>query len=104
MKQFLPYILTLAAGMALCGCGSCDSGTAKNSAEIEEARTAARRDAARTARTAENSMEREKSILAMRARESSLRDAGFDDAADAYALCAEKELLRLHIISENRIH
>ena len=43
-------------------------------------------------------MEREKAVLAIRARESALRDAGFEDAADAYAACAEDELKRLHII------
>lgn len=37
-----------------------------------------------------NSMARERAVLAIRARESQLRNAGFTSAADAYADAAEK--------------
>ena len=97
MKRIL-YHTILTAGILISGACSGNSASAENSAEIKEARNAAIRDAAEAADTQKGSMEREKAVLAIRARESALRDAGFEDAADAYAACAEDELKRLDII------
>lgn len=98
MTSFSPRILISAAILAAAAACSDGRGSAPDPAEIEEARTAAARDAAAAAAQPDGSMEREKTILSMRARESALRAEGFDLAADAYADAAGEELRRLHVI------
>lgn len=62
-------------------------------ADIDAARAAAVKDARHVlATTQENTMERERAVIELRARESAIRKAGFVKAADAYATTAQKEL------------
>lgn len=50
------------------------------------------------AATQPNSMERERAVLAIRARESQLRNAGFPTAAESYAGAAEKAMKKAGVL------
>lgn len=59
------------------------------------------RDCERVTATEPNSMQREKAILEIKVRESSLRLNGYDEEADQYIFTARRILVdSLHIISE----
>ncbi|MDE6135767.1 MAG: hypothetical protein K2F79_09365, partial [Muribaculaceae bacterium] len=70
-----------------CGSGHPSDSTAS---EIEASAEAGRRHALLVLQTHPGSMEREKSILEIRVRESALRDAAHPSCADAYAAAAAK--------------
>lgn len=78
------YLLTLLFGLIIAGASSCSNGSDATDAELKLTREAARRHATEALSFPENNMEREKAILAIRARETRLRDAGFEACADAY--------------------
>lgn len=61
-------------------------------AELKAAREAGRKQAQIVVNLPENSMEREKAIFQIRARETRLRDAGFESCADAYIEAAAEVL------------
>ncbi len=78
------HLLKLLYAIIIAGATSCSNGSDATDAELKLTREAARRHAAEVLSHPENSMEREKAILAIRARETRLRDAGFEACADAY--------------------
>lgn len=61
-------------------------------AELEASTNSGYRDAINVCQTKANSMERERAILSIRARETKLRQAGYFECADAYVSAAEKVL------------
>lgn len=89
MKHLL-LIFTIIAGVLTCACGT-DTGNA-TPAELEAAREAGTRHGEAAAALPSQTMEREKAIFEIRARETRLRNAGFDDCADAYIEAAHSAL------------
>lgn len=63
-----------------------------NPAELAAARRSGDAAAAAVAVTRPGSMERQYAIMAIRARETEIRSAGFPSAADAFAAAAEQRL------------
>jgi len=63
---------------------SCGNGSDATSNELKASEAAGRRDAEAALALPENTMERENAILKIRARETRMRDAGFESCADAY--------------------
>lgn len=68
---------------------SCANSDSESYAKVEEA---ARRDAAKVVEAPEGSMQREHAVLSIKVRENSLREAGYDKAADIYIRTAHKIL------------
>lgn len=66
--------------------------------EIELAKKSGRDAGLAISRTEEGSMAREEAILAIRARESAIRDAGFTMAADSFAAAAAAAMVEKGII------
>lgn len=79
------------------GC-SCRADDGSTEADLAAARAAGERDAAAVVEAAPNTYEREHAVLAIRARESAMRDAAFPDAADAYIEAAHAVLTENNII------
>lgn len=79
MKAARILLISLTAALS-----ACSNGTNATDAELELSRNAGSEHARKVLALPENSMEREKAIFAIRARETRLRDAGYEDCADAY--------------------
>lgn len=87
----------LLAAVAVCVwlfCGrdsrpECDT----NTAGLRAAAEAGEQAAAAVALTADGSMARENAVIAIRARETAIRDAGFPTAADTFVASAHRRLL-----------
>lgn len=69
-----------------------------NPAELAAASAAGTEAASGVALTRPGSMERQNAILAIRARETEIRHAGFPTAADSFAAAAERRLKADRII------
>lgn len=96
MKHFILIIIAVFVVLATaCGGGSADTDRA-----IAAADSAGRRDAAIAVAAPAGSMERENTLFAIRARETRLRQAGYDAAADAYVAGAETVLADEGIIPQ----
>lgn len=87
MPHKLVYISVLA--LSLMSCSNSGDATA---AEIKKTEDAATRDARIVLDAPEASMARQKAILAIRARETRLRDCGFEYCADVYISTAAEIL------------
>lgn len=85
ISKLLPIAVLVAAA-------SCSNGSDATDAELKVSHEAGRRHAEAALRLPENSMEREKAVLAIRARETRLRDAGFESCADAYIESAARTM------------
>ena len=83
ISKLLPIAVLVAAA-------SCSNGSDATDAELKASHEAGRPQAA--LRLPENSMEREKAVLAIRVRETRLRDAGFESCADAYIESAARTM------------
>ncbi len=88
MKRFI-YVFCMSLLLAAC---SYDSGHDCTSDEIELAEQTGVEDAMKVVALPATGMEHEEAILAIRAKEEQLRDAGFISAADAYADAAQRTL------------
>lgn len=77
-------------------CGRSDDGCSAD--DILACQTAGERDAQKVVDAKSDSFERERAVIAIRARETSLRRAGFDNGADAYIDAASIVLRRNNII------
>lgn len=88
-----PIVLFL---LFMCSCGGGDD---LNDAEIRAVREAAIRDS-RVAAEAVTERETEQAVLAIRARETSLRINGHDRAADLYEAVAEECLTKDSVLIE----
>ncbi len=72
---------------------SCATGTGNaTQAELDAAREAGTRHGEAAAALPSQTMQREKAIFEIRARETRLRNAGFDECADAYIEAAHQAL------------
>lgn len=91
MKRIFIVLLGLSAVVAA-GCTS-DTGNA-TAAEIDAAREAGTRHGQAAAALPAQTMQREKAIFEIRARETRLRNAGFDECADAYIDAAHTALIQ----------
>lgn len=81
----LTFILLLA-------CTACSGSSDATEAELEAATAAGRRHAEKALSYPAESMERERAVFGIRARETRLRDAGFEACADAYIESAAETL------------
>lgn len=88
MRIIRPIFISLLTILASCSGNSGDA----TDAELKAAREAGRKQAQIVADLPENSMEREKALFQIRARETRLRDAGFESCADAYIEAAAEVL------------
>lgn len=95
MKYTALLLLGCMALFAACSGGGNDI---LASADRAAADSAGRRDAAVAARAASGTMERENTLFAIRARETRLRRAGYDAAADVYIAAAESVLVQNNVI------
>ena len=81
MKHTIHTIFLLSAACAVsCGTSADNSGPA-----MKAAAEAGRRDASEVMAHPSGSMDREKGVFAIRARETELRESGLDSCANAYA-------------------
>lgn len=78
--HYIPLAVLILSGML----GACAGGDGSRRA-TEAAEETGRRDAREAMSAPANSMEREKGVFAIRARETGLREAGLDSCANAYA-------------------
>ncbi len=90
MRNIIFIITAFFAVIAAACSGSGSSGISE--ADRAAADSAGRRDAAIAVAAPQGSMERENTLFAIRARETRLRDSGYDEAADAYVAGAESVL------------
>lgn len=89
MKRIVIAIIALSILLA----GGCSDGTGNaTQAEIDAARDAGTRHGRAAATLPSQTMQREKAIFEIRARETRLRNAGFDDCADAYIEAAHQAI------------
>ena len=83
-------IIGLFAIMAVLKACKDDDGTSP--ASLAYAASCGHRDALEALQQEEGTMAREGAILAIRARETAIRDAGYEECADSYARAAEETL------------
>lgn len=88
--------LIVFALMSIVSCSRTADGC--SNADIEAARAAGIRDARKALAADSASFERDGAVLDIRARETRLREAGFNIAADAYTTAAENVLRNNGII------
>lgn len=93
MKKLVLIVILLLGGILMwrtCSEERADDGC--TAADLAEAVAAGERDATQAADAAPGSMERQNLILAIRARQQRIADAGFTVAADSYGVAAERTL------------
>lgn len=95
--RYIIFCITAFFAVIAAGCGG-NGAAGISEADRLAADSAGRRDAAIAASAPRGSMERENTLFAIRARETRLREAGYDEAADAYVAGAEKVLADSGII------
>ena len=78
--------------LLIIGRTSAEEARDSSDADIAAASARGREDALQAASMPAGSMQREGAILEIRARETSIRDAGFPTAADSYAAAADSIL------------
>lgn len=81
-------IFAILCAALLVGCADNERHASKE--DIEVAKDAARREAAKVLEAADGSMEQERLILSVRALESNIRRAGFEECADSFAAEAQR--------------
>lgn len=84
------FLFTIIACACLVACG--DATPDANDAELEAAAAAGRDMGENAASLPENSMAQQNAVLAIRARETAIRDAGYPSCADTFAIEAAKKL------------
>lgn len=82
----------LLTALLLFACSACSGKSDASDTELEAAAAAGRRHAEKALSYPDSSMEREKAVFGIRARETRLRDAGFEACADAYIESAAQVL------------
>lgn len=90
MKYLLSIVVILGVLAASC---SIDGVKHESEADINAAREAAKTEATKILGLPEGTMEQENAILAIRARESAIRRAGFNECADTFAAEAQRILM-----------
>ncbi len=90
--RYLEHITIVMLSVVAVACSG-DGEKRASEADINAAKEAARTEAAKVLELSEGTMAQEKAILAVRAHESEIRMAGFEECADSFAAEAQRVMM-----------